>query len=236
MKISTPAIYRNVSDLYTIGTVPHPYTMATLSSFSESLTIPWIRRKSPRDPYLTHLTKELLGTGVSSAPRVIKFKEAVASPYGKTHSLWLTAEKPVHSDLDWYFGFTIPINATLDDGKSETPVPGPERRPKPEHDRKDGPIPSEDDFLKEQDLLRKAKEFGLNKKLTSEEKKVKGAIEAWNLADMEAWRFARAYLARTRVERLHWEEDEGKTSAGGAGAERRKGEGWGRWLDDKIKL
>jgi hypothetical protein len=61
---------------------------------------------------------------------------------------------------------------------------------------------------------------------------LRGAIEAWNLADTEAWRFARAFLARSRVERLKWEEEE-KKYAGGAGAERGKSEGWGRWFDDK---
>lgn len=133
------------------------------------------------------------------------------------------------TDLDWYFGFTIPRNAT-DMGKSETPVPGPERRPKPDHDPKDGPVPNEDDVNKEKELLKRAKEFGVQR--TSEEDKVRGAIEAWNLADTEAWRFARAFLARGRVERLKWEEEE-KKYAGGAGAERGKSEGWGRWFDDR---
>ena len=133
------------------------------------------------------------------------------------------------SDLDWHFGFAIPRNAT-DAGKSETPVPGPERRPKPaEPDPKDGPVPNEEDRGKEQALLGRAKEFG--KERTADEEKLRGAIEAWNLADTEAWRFARAFLARSRVERLKWEEEERKY-AGGAGAERGKSEGWGRWFDD----
>ncbi len=229
MKISTPPAYRNTSDLYTIGTVPHPYTMALLSSFRSDIDVPWIRRHSARDPWLTTLTKELLGTGVSGAPRVIKFKEAVASQYGTAHSLWITAEKDLPTDLDWYFGFAIPRNAT-DTGKSETPVPGPERRPKTNPDPKDGPIPNPDELVKEQALLARAKEFGTAR--TAQEEKLRGAIEAWNLADTEAWRFARAYLARARVERLKWEEEE-KKYAGGAGAERGKSEGWGRWFDDR---
>lgn len=228
MKISTPYAYRNTSTLYTIGTVPHPYTHALLSSFRDNIDIRWIRRDSERDPWLSTLTKELLGTGVSGAPRVIKFKEAVASQYGTSHSLWVTAEKDLPSDLDWHFGFEIPKNAT-DTGKSQTPVPGPERRPQEEHDPKDGPVPNEEDRGKEQALLRRAKEFG--KERTADEEKLRGAIEAWNLADTEAWRFARAFLARSRVERLKWEEEERKY-AGGAGAERGKSEGWGRWFDD----
>ncbi|RAL64362.1 hypothetical protein DID88_001838 [Monilinia fructigena] len=127
---------------------------------------------------------------------------------------WLTAEKEIPSDLDWHFGFTIPRNAT-DTGKSETPVPGPERRPKPVHDPKDGPVPTEEDKKKKEELLlAKAKTFGASDK--AEDLKIRGAIEAWNLADTEAWRFARAFLARSRVERLKWEEEE-KKYAGGAG-------------------
>ena len=228
MKISTPYTYRNISTLYTIGTVPHPYTHAVLSSFRDNIDIRWIRRDSDRDPWLATLTKELLGTGVSGAPRVIKFKEAVASEYGTSHSLWVTAEKDMPSDLDWHFGFAIPRNAT-DTGKSETPVPGPERRPQEEHDPKDGPVPSAEDKAREQTLLSRAREF--EKARTVDEEKLRGAIEAWNLADTEAWRFAKAFLARSRVERLKWEEEE-KKYAGGAGAERGISEGWGRWFDD----
>lgn len=229
LKISTPQYYVNVTELYTIGTVPHPYTHAVLSAFRSDISIPWIRRESFRDPWVSQLTQELLGSGVSGAPRVTKFKEAVASTIGKAHSLWVTAEKEMPPDLDWHFGFTIPRTA-LDDGKSETPVPGPERRPKPEHDPKDGPVPSEADREKEQTLLKQAKEFGTAR--TRDEEKLRGAIEAWNLADTEAWRFARAFRARSRVERLKWEEEE-KRYAGGAGAERGKSESWGRWFDDR---
>lgn len=228
LKISTPPAYRNTSGLYTIGTVPHPYTMAIMGSFRDDIDIRWIRRESDRDPWLSTLTKELLGTGVSGAPRVIKFKEAVASPHGTSHSLWVTAERDMPLDLDWYFGFMIPRNAT-DGGKSETPVPGPERRPLPEHDPQDGPVPSVEDVAKEKELLKRAKEFG--KARSVDEEKIKSAIEAWNLADTEAWRFARAFLARARVERLTWEEEE-KPYAGGVGADRGKKDGGSRWFDD----
>ncbi|RFU25404.1 hypothetical protein B7463_g10942, partial [Scytalidium lignicola] len=228
MKVSTPGFYRNISTLYTIGAVPHPYTFATMSGFRESIDIPWIRRESERDLWITTITKELLGTGLAAAPRVIKFKEAMASSYGASHSLWIIAEKEIPHDLDWFFGFAIPRNIT-DTGKSETPVPGPERRPKPEHDPKDGPIPPEDEKEMEQIIFQKAKDFA--KKRTSEEEMITGVIEAWNLADTEAWKFARAYLARAGMERSSWQEEE-KKYAGGAGSERGKSVGWGRWFDD----
>ncbi|KAH8811552.1 hypothetical protein F5884DRAFT_854893 [Xylogone sp. PMI_703] len=228
MKVSTPGYYRNNSDLYTIGTVPHPYTFATMTGFRETVDITWIRRESERDPWITTLTKELAGTGASTAPRVLKFKEAVASQLGASHSLWLIAEKEIPNDLDWYFGFAIPRNMT-DTGKSETPVPGPERRPKPVHDPKDGPIPAEEQNEMEQVILKKAKDIA--KKRTPEEQAITGAIEAWNLGDTEAWKFARAYLARASMERSNWQDEE-KKYAGGAGSEKGSGAGWGRWFDD----
>ena len=228
LKISTPATYRNTSGLYTIGTVLHPYTTALLTSFRDEVDIPWVRRKSTRDLWISSLTRHLMGTGVSGSPRLVKFKEAVASELGRAQSLWITAEDDMPEDLDWHFGFAIPRTVT-DKGKSETPVPGPERRPKLVHDLKDGPIPSEDLLEREKELLERAKEF--EKTAKGEEKNVVRSIEAWSLADTEAWKFARAFLARNRLERQKWEDEE-KKFAGGAGAERGTGKGWARWFDD----
>lgn len=228
LKITTPAQYRNVSSKYTIGTLPHPYTLISLNDLKETIDVPYIRRRTARDQYLTTATKELLGTGVSSAPRLVKFKEAVASPYGAAHSIWFIAERPLPDDLDWYFGFVLP-RTVLDTGKSETPVPGPERRPAPPPpDPQDGPVPDERDLPMEERLLEKAKTFLKSKK--AEQKSLREAVEAWNLGDIEAWRFARAFLSRSKVERQKWEEEE-KKYAGGAGAETAVRQGWGRWFD-----
>ncbi|RYP55780.1 hypothetical protein DL771_012371 [Monosporascus sp. 5C6A] len=230
MKISTPGPYRNTTGLFSIGTVPHPYTMQTLTSLRESVDIPWIRRETTRDEWLRKLFKELLGTGVGGTPRLIKFKEAVAGEHATAHSLWVTAEREsLPQDLDWWFGFAIPRNAT-DDGKSETPVPGPERRPKPQHDPNDGPIPKEEDLAREPALLKKARDIIKSK--AEDDVRIRSAMEAWNLADTEAWRFARAFLARSRVERLKWEEEESKY-AGGAGSDKgdERRSSWTRWKD-----
>ncbi|KAI1766540.1 hypothetical protein GGR53DRAFT_199987 [Hypoxylon sp. FL1150] len=234
MKITTPARYRNTTGLYSIGTVPHPYTLRTLDSQRETLDFTFIRREiKKRDEWLYILFQELMGTGVSSSLRVVKFKEAVAGEYATSHSLWLTAEKEsVPNDLDWWFGFEIPNNAT-DDGKSETPVPGPERRPKPQHDPADGPVPTDDDLSREPRLLDRAREVFKSK--ADDEVRVRNAIEAWNLADTEAWRFARAFLARSRVERMKWEEEESRY-VGGVGRDddsEKSGSSWLRWGDDE---
>ncbi|KAG9248604.1 hypothetical protein BJ878DRAFT_452105 [Calycina marina] len=205
MVTTTPYTYRNTTGLYTIGTVPHPYTMAVFTQLRSNIDIPWIRRVSNRDEWLSTITKELLGNGVSGAPRISKFKEIVASPHGTSHTLWIPAEKDMATDLGWTFGFTIPRNAT--NGHSETPVPGPERRPIPVQDAMNGLAPSNpEEIEKEMALMTIAKEFG--KARTESEEKVKNALEAWNLADTEAWRFVRAFMARQKMEREQWEEEE----------------------------
>ncbi|KAI2631876.1 hypothetical protein GGR54DRAFT_3223 [Hypoxylon sp. NC1633] len=233
MKITTPARYRNTTGLYTIGTVPHPYTLRTLDTQRETLDVAYVRREiRRRDEWLYLVFQELLGTGISGSARVVRFKDAVAGEYATSHSLWLTGERDaLPHDLDWWFGFAVPGNAT-NDGRSETPVPGPERRPKPQHDPADGPIPSDEDLATEPRLLQRARDVAKSK--LEDDVRVRAAIEAWNLADTEAWRFAKAFLARSRVERLKWEEEESRY-AGGVGSDSDKkgrGNSWLRWGDE----
>jgi hypothetical protein len=235
MKVTTPFRYRNDSSFYTLGTVPHPYTTALLSLIPDAdrFSIPWIVRSAPRDPWLADATQELLGTHVSASARVLRLKEAIASEEGSAHSLWFSAERdpPIPDDVDWRFGFAVPRNGSwADDGKSQTPVPGPERRPPPPPaDPKDGPVPKKEELDLEPAILKRAREVVLKSK-DKADVKVRDAIEAWNLADTEIWRFTRAFLARGRVERLKWEEEEAKF-AGGMGSEKGRSGGWGRWLD-----
>lgn len=234
MKIATPFRYRNQTTAFTLGTVPHPYTTALLSQIphSDRMSIPWLVRSSPRDQWLAAATKEIYTSGVSAATRVLRLKEAIASETGATRSLWFSAEREpaIPDDVDWRFGFLVPREGSwADDGKSETPVPGPERRPPPPPaDPKDGPAPKKAELDLEPGVLKKAREA-----VRSQEKadvRVRDAVEAWNLADTEIWRFTRALMARSRVERLKWEEEEAKF-AGGAGSEKGRRGGWGRWLD-----
>lgn len=218
LKISSPPRYRNTTGLYTIGTVPHPYTLHVMNEFKDTIDIPWIRRESTRDLWLAEVTKEYLGTGVGGAPRVIRFKQAVAAEFAASKSIWLPAEQELPDDLDWHFGFEIPLEG-LDQGKSETPVPGPERRPQPQHDKQDGPIANPEELKREPGLLKRARDVTSATK--GKDLTVRNAIEAWNLADTEAWKFARAFLARERVERQKFEQEESKY-AGGAGTDRDK--------------
>lgn len=222
MQIKTLPQYRNLTTLYIIGPVPHPYTTASMTVMRPKLDVPFVRREVERDSWLSTATRELLGTGVGGARRVVKFKEAVASQYGAARSIWFTVEKPLPEDLEWHFGFTIPKNAT-NNGKSETPVPGPERRPKPPPpDYGQGPPPSLEELEEERGMLELAKRAGVGKK-DVEGKRLVRAVEAWSLADSEAWKFAGAFAARRVTERRLWEEEEAKFG-GGIGAE--KSGGW----------
>ncbi|CAK7222773.1 hypothetical protein SBRCBS47491_004976 [Sporothrix bragantina] len=217
MRVRTPPTYRNTSTLYTIGTVPHPYTFQSVAHKQGGVDVPWLRRKSQRDAWLFDITKELLGTGVAGGARVLQFKRAVAGDFARGHTLWFAAEQPVPEDVDWHFGFAIPAQGDgIKKGESKTPVPGPERQAPPVHEKDDGPVASADALAKERDLLAKAKKFGVSK--SKKDLALRSAVEAWNLADTEAWKFARAYLARAYKERTTWEKEEAKYS-GGAGSE-----------------
>ncbi|KAK8248314.1 hypothetical protein HDK77DRAFT_442144 [Phyllosticta capitalensis] len=226
-RIQLMPIYRNDSQLFTIGTVPHPYTFLSLNYQRDTVDAKFLRREvKERDLWLISVTKELLGTGKSASTRISHFKDAVASEHGAHHSIWLTAERESQKDLNWLFGFELP-DSPEDDGRSETPVPGPERRPAPPKPAPgEGPLPTQAELAAEQELFDKARRAV--KSNFKEMARVKDAVEAWNLADTEAWRFARAFSARRRVERLVWEEEESKF----AGAERKKQGSWGRWFDN----
>ncbi|KJX93888.1 hypothetical protein TI39_contig4244g00022 [Zymoseptoria brevis] len=231
--ISTPKVFRNDSSLFTIGTVPHPYTIQSLvrQIDSKAMNVRFIRRETKRDIWIQAATKELLGTGLSAFARLSPFKSAVASDFGSACSLWLTAEHPPDmkkeqdaAELDWVFGFRIP-RETIPSGKSETPVPGPERRPPPpKAEFGDGPVPTKGDLQQERTLYEKAK-AGLTdgaKPGVQLAEGIKAAIEAWNVADTEAWKFVRAYDARRRMERRQWQKEESAFTGKGV---------IGRWTD-----
>ncbi|KAK5119313.1 hypothetical protein LTR85_007669 [Meristemomyces frigidus] len=223
MLISLPPVFRNTSTLFTIGTVPHSYTLTSLIHSRDELNLKFIRRETSRDAWILAATKELLGTGLSSFARLVNMKEAVASDYGSSRSLWLTAERPPSvssekdlEELDWTFGFQLP-RSPMPNGHSETPVPGPERRPPPpKQEFGDGPVPSEADLAKEKTLLEKARLFVSKGGRTGDKAfvRTRDVVEAWNLADTEAWKFVRAWNARRRVERRRWEEEEEEFSKG----------------------
>ncbi|OTA33094.1 hypothetical protein BTJ68_06384 [Hortaea werneckii EXF-2000] len=232
MPITTPPIFRNISTLFTIATVPHPYTLTSLVHNQDVMDTRFIRRETKRDPWILAATKELLGTGRSSFARL-------GNP--------ALAEE----DLDFHFGFQIPRDP-MPDGKSETPVPGPERRPPPpKPEWGDGRELSPEELHHEHWLLAEARRtlsrsdrtgkkggiaglgiaavrggVGRKKEEVLQAKQVRDVIEAWNLADTETWKFVRAFEARRRVERGRWEEEEEGFLGGADGARDGWGGGW----------
>ncbi|KAL8663966.1 MAG: hypothetical protein Q9168_007995, partial [Polycauliona sp. 1 TL-2023] len=121
LPISTPEAYHNASSIFTIGTVPHPYTLASLLSKTAILSIPHIRRNSARDPWLVSTTSKLLGPTLGGPDRLVPFKETVAGESSASKNLWLVAEEePAASgqaddtsalskkEMEWFFGFALP--------------------------------------------------------------------------------------------------------------------------------
>jgi hypothetical protein len=162
--------------------------------------------------------------------RLVQFKELVAA--APAHTLWLTAERVTQHDLDWIFGFDLPQVASANEeptspnDKSELIIFPRSKPPKPIEGQE---VPDEIWIQKEDYRLRLARDA-----LKSKEKRqvaLVKAVEDWSLADTEAWRFARAFSARRRMERKKWEEDERKFAGTEKKAGERHGTGGGRWLD-----
>ncbi|KAM0251739.1 hypothetical protein ACHAQJ_008014 [Trichoderma viride] len=214
MAVSTPPRlgFSNSPHVFTIGVVPHPWSFALVDNLRESINVTWIV-ESPRDTWLSTVTQAYLGSGVTSNRRVLRFKELVAGEVATAHSLWLPAEDKVSSDMEWYFGFTIPEKG-MDDGKSKSPVPA-ERLPKDEEpDKVNGPVASTEDVAREQALLDRAKRVVMLNKSSTNGTKMRTSLEAWNMADTEAWRFTRAFNARRFLEREEWEKTYNQRTGG----------------------
>lgn len=234
LAVRTPKSYVNDTTIFSIGIVPHPWTLTVLDNQKETFNTTWIRTDAPRDPYLYKLMQDLLGSGVSSSRRVLKYKEIVVGDTTSAHSLWLTAERPFPTDLEWYFGFEIP-KEIMDDGKSLSPVPAerdpnkPKNKPKG-RDRANGPVASKEQVAEERVLLERAKKIVALSKSTTDTK-LRGSLEAWSMADTEAWKFTRAFQARRALERSEWEKEEAKYNSG-SGSEAGRSS-WNRWQDRK---
>ena len=79
--------------------------------------------------------------------------------------------------------------------------------------------PSDSDLSRERTLMKEAAGY-INAKgagvkgVPGKEKKVKDMVEAWNLADVEIWKFVRAWNARAEKEREAYFRDEGVKGSG----------------------
>jgi hypothetical protein len=230
MKLQQFPEFVNTTKFFTIGTVPHPYTLTSLHYTHDTLDSKFLRNNAKRDLWIKELTRKSIPADHTEEFRVLKFKELVAA--APAHTLWLTAERITQDDIDWIFGFSLPqtaSNTTEPSSPSEKseliifPRPGPPKRIEGLE------VPDEKWIQKEEERLRKARDAISSK--SKEMKTVVVEVEQWNLADTEAWRFSRAYSARRRQERKKWEEEEKKFAGSEKKAGVRPGEGGGRWTD-----
>ena len=231
MTVSTPERLDNTSTIFSIGTVPHPWTFALLRDMRQSFNVSWIVQESPRDPWITAVTQTLLGASVSTTARLMRLKEAVAGDFATAHSLWVAAEKDLPTDMSWYFGFVIPTKVS---GDSDGQLPESAGRLS---EKQSGGAHAEDELVislekqtSEQPLIEKAKSVIALTKPT-DDKRLRASLEAWNMADTEIWKFVRAFQSRRHQERAEWEKQEAKYSSG-SGTEK-GGSTWNRWQDRK---
>ncbi|OAX84820.1 hypothetical protein ACJ72_00812 [Emergomyces africanus] len=206
LNIMQPSSYINNSAVYTIGVLPHPYTLLSLQRGSDNITVPYIRRETARDKWLIEATSLLLGERIDGFSRVVPFKSIVAGPSGEPRSLWFTVESfpanPTESvlpsqtldDLDWHFGFRIPREKPREKNDAQIPL------------MENFPGGDEAKIKVEFDLIGKARQILKSSK--NDQKRIRDVSEAWNLADTEVWRFVRAFRARSVIERKKWEEEE----------------------------
>lgn len=230
MKLQQFPEFVNTTKFFTIGTVPHPYTLTSLHYTRDIIDTNFLRNSAKRDLWIQKLTDKSIPSDHTEELRVLKFKELVAA--APAHTLWLTAERITQDDLDWIFGFGLPQNASTT-GEPSSPSKESEviifPRPEPPKPIEGVDVPDEKWIEKEEERLKKARDAIKSKDRNM--KLVVEAVEQWNLADTEAWRFSRAYSARRRQERKKWEEEEAKFSGSEKKAGVRPGEGGGRWTD-----
>ena len=217
--IMSPKFFSNESDIYTIGTIPHPYTFASLNGKTKEINTRHIRRDTSRDPWLNEVTQKTLGQEVGGQGRIVSFKSMVASDWGSARSIWMTETPQLeHKDLEYHFGFALPpFNTTKPEPLSAW---GDSTATK---ERKQ----SVKELQNQQDLLETAREVLELRRPKGSKTGVREMVEAWNLADAEAWRFVRAFAAREKMERKKWEEEERRFAGGDEG----EGEGIWRWFD-----
>lgn len=183
LTITPSRVLANKSDTFSFGTIPHPYTFLVLrnpkinfSTDSEDRSLRFVRRHTTRDEWLRHVTP---GTPLGSAPRVVRIKQAIASP--STSTLLVTSDVGFR-ELDWTFGFTLPTEEEL-----ELDLPKPDE--------------------KQEALLEVIYKDAFSQK-DGKRKRLKKIAEMWNLGNTEAWKFAGAVAERAGIERRKWSEAE----------------------------
>ncbi|MCJ1397789.1 hypothetical protein MMC11_000985 [Xylographa trunciseda] len=227
LKINYPRSKSNDTTLFNIGTIPHPYTLAVLLAQRPDITVKYIRRDTERDRWLQIVTRDTLGTKLGGTNRIVSLKEEVAGETSAARGIWMTAEQNLQwRDLEWHFGFELP---RADVSVQDVAASGTNVQMKMFTSSMKPQAPTEEALVQQKDIFAKAKQAISKAGKAGDKVDMKEVVEAWNLADTEAWRFVRAYEARGKMEWTSWEEEERKFIGGDDEEER--GEGWGRWFD-----
>lgn len=208
-RVGYPQMLVNSTNVFTIGTIPHPYTLQSLWLRNAQLTVAHIRRNTDRDIWLDKATEDILPPRISAYARIVAFKDDVAGDRGAARGIWHTAEQQLSwRDLELHFGFELPGSAN--DSALRTPVPTLDEEPPVLQPliREMKHRPAREVLVKQAEVFAAAREVIEGKRRA--ELDVRRAVEAWNMADTEAWRFVRALEARKRVERGKWEEEESR--------------------------
>lgn len=175
----------NKTGIFSVGTIPHPYTFIALrnpeinlSTDAEDKSIRFVRRRVERDEWVRIVTTTVKPIG--SAPRVLTLKQAIVDP---TTAALLSTSDAGFQELDWTLGFTLPTEEQL---KLDIPKPN-------EHQKA---------------LLDTTHKDAFSSRDGGKKRKLRKVTEAWNLGNTEVWKFATAFTERSRMERMKWSEGE----------------------------
>lgn len=195
LTVTPSKTFTNKTGVFSLGTIPHPYTFIALtnpdinlSTDSDERSIRFVRRRTQRDEWLRAVTTPV---SVGSAPRVVTIKAATANP---TASTILSTSDAGFKDIEWTLGFTLPEESEL---KLEVPAPD----------------------AKQVKVLETAHKDAFSARDGGRKRRLRRAVEAWNLGGTEVWRFGKAYVERNEVERKRWSEAEGAFGRGMAADE-----------------
>ncbi|KAK6345544.1 hypothetical protein TWF718_007456 [Orbilia javanica] len=199
--------YVNDPERFTVGGIPHPMTLQGIMNEKLIPELDWIRRNSSRDVFVRAITKKIAENGTGSGHRAVKLKELIAASLssslqsstetgeGLAVSVWGSSERAWDlKELEWTLGFTFPDILP----------------PAPHFDQGEETVKKHRQIIEDSKRAIKATTSGL--------KKLRGAIEGWNLADFEVWKFVEAFEERRKSEREEWVKRE---KVFGKGLERR---------------
>ncbi|KAK6359375.1 hypothetical protein TWF696_000535 [Orbilia brochopaga] len=200
--------YYNSTDVFTLGAVPHPLTLQGMIYNRLVHEVSFVRRNSTRDVYLKATTAGIARGGTGAMYRAVKLKEVIASagltplnaksaaslpqsaggsnPGRTVSSMWATVEKGWNvKEVEWVLGFTLP-----DTGPSVSELLQ----------------QTETERATQQKILEDARHAITA--TTTALRKLRGAVEGWNLGDFEMWKFVAAFEERRKAERDKWTKRE----------------------------